>query len=155
MKNLLCIFLLFLICGCVKANTEKEDIALIKQFYKAYNGELSKEDFSSSKRESILKTYCTARFISFLNKQFRENELDWDPFLNAQDTHIKTTETLKVKKVKSKYNLYSISYVWAPTGEIIDKIGLIVINENGKPKIDYVYIGEGFEDPKYKDVKLN
>ncbi|MBK0402091.1 hypothetical protein I5M27_03790 [Adhaeribacter sp. BT258] len=154
MKNFLFVIILQFICGCNNLSTEKEDILFIKKFYQEYNGELSKEAESISKRDSILKSYCTSRLVSFLEKQYRENELDWDPFLNAQDMNIKTPETLRVIKENSKYNLYSISYVWAPTGDTVDNIGLIIINEKGTPKIDYVYIGEGFGDEKYKDVEM-
>jgi hypothetical protein len=151
--SLTLIAILIFISACNVNNSANEETKFIEGFYKSYITELSKEDTKSSREDTVLNKYCTTRLITFLEKQYEEGELDWNPFLNAQDFDLGTINTIKINKEKSKYNLYSVSYVWPGTGETVDKIKLILVSEGNSYKIDYVDVGSK-DDEKYKDIEI-
>jgi hypothetical protein len=154
MKNLKLLFIITLIgCnGCNTSNFKDKDVVFIEKFYNDYITELSRNDFQNVNADSVLKMYCTPRLISFLKTQYSENELDYDPFLNAQDVDKGIINTLEVRKDKSTYNLYSVSYTWPGAREKVEGVRLIVLNEGERSRIDYVFIA-GYPDPKYPDIE--
>lgn len=85
------------------------------------------------KINSIKKKYCTANLL----RKIEKDELDYDPFLNAQDSNIEWIKTLSVKKDTKENNLYYVSYKDTYNGTQI-VIKLIVLKEKESYKIDAI-----------------
>lgn len=132
------ILFLLIFCFQVKSQTnkysEKEIITMIKSFYTAYITETSKMPPDFNKIEVIKKEYCT---LSLLNK-IEMQELDYDPFLKAQDCDAETLKTLSIKKDIKQKNLFYVSYNDNYTKTEIT-IKLIIKKENDSYKIDTIY----------------
>ena len=80
---------------------------MLKEFYTRYITEISKTSPSAKKLHSIRKQYCTAGLLS----RMKELELDYDPFINAQDTDDSWIKTLSVKRHPEKgKGLYIVSF---------------------------------------------
>lgn len=107
---------------------------MLKQFYTEYITEILKTDPSEKKLKSIKKQYCTAGLLS----KIQSVELDYDPFLNAQDADEDWLKTLSVRKdPQRKKDGYIISLVDKDT-ETKTTVKLIVIKEKERYKIDAI-----------------
>jgi hypothetical protein len=82
-------------------NSNKESLKFLKSFYKEYI--LSFEKNSS---DSIINQYCTSELIDRLNK----SKLDYDPFLNAQDTDSSILKTFNFIEDFNNKGTYILSY---------------------------------------------
>ena len=84
-------------------------IQMLKEFYTAY----ITEGIEGSGRESvqrsqqILKKYVTA---GLLDKISNDTQLDYDPFVNAQDFFDNWLKTLKVTKDESQQYVFNVSF---------------------------------------------
>ncbi|MCF6404249.1 YbjP/YqhG family protein [Chitinophaga filiformis] len=101
-------FVSILIClssFCQAQNKAPNDSAatMLKQFYTSY---ISADE--ESQLTSIKKQYCTKKI---LNRIAKDEELDADPFLQAQDTDMDWLKTLVISKDAQKPNVYSVSYI--------------------------------------------
>lgn len=107
---------------------------MLKEFYTEYIKEMLKTSSSEKKLHSIRKQYCT---IGLLNK-IKSAELDYDPFLNAQDVDEDWLKTLSVSKdPQRKKDGYIISLVDNDT-KTKTTVKLIVIKEKERYKIDAI-----------------
>jgi hypothetical protein len=100
---------------------------MLKQFYTSY---ISADE--ESQLTLIKKQYCTKKI---LNRIAKDEELDADPFLQAQDTDIDWLRTLVINKDTQKPNVYTVSYISNYTKKrIINK--LLVVKVGPAYKID-------------------
>jgi hypothetical protein len=105
---------------------------MLKEFYTKYITEISKNSPNTKKLNSIRKQYCTAGLLS----RIKELELDYDPFLNAQDTDDSWVKTLAVSKDPKKgKGIYVVSFSDSESKEKIT-ITLSVVKEGEDYKID-------------------
>ncbi|WP_106604844.1 DUF3828 domain-containing protein [Chitinophaga ginsengisoli] len=124
--------LIFLSSYCLGQQKVSNDSAatMLKQFYSSYIASWDSPDIKKS--ELIKKQYCTKKI---LNRIADDEELDADPFLQAQDTDIDWLKTLVISKDTQKPNVYIVSYLDNYTKKrIVNK--LLVIKEGQKYKID-------------------
>lgn len=119
--------------SCGSDYSESEAIKVIKEFYKLYLNELEEFPPNISKMDSIKNIYCTSNFL-LDNKR---NDLDYDPFLNAQDSNVDWLKTLRVEKYSESEKTFKISYYDSYSNEDVTII-LGVLHENGQYKIDFV-----------------
>ena len=83
---------------------------------------------------SIQKKYCTVRFLKIIKNQ----ELDEDPFLKAQDSDSAWVKTLSVVKEAGKENTFGVSYIDKTNGhKTIIHVMLLKSKEGNK--IDNVW----------------
>lgn len=121
--------LIFFSSFCRAQNKVSNDSAatMLKQFYTSY---ITAEE--ESQLTLIRKKYCTKKI---LNKIAKDEELDADPFLQAQDTDSDWVRTLVINKDAQKPNVYIVSYIDNYTKKrIINK--LVVIKQGQAYKID-------------------
>jgi hypothetical protein len=117
-----------------KANDEQV-VTMLKEFYTSYITVISEsKDSMEFKLDSIKLKYCTLKLI----KQIADDEeLDYDPFLNAQDAHLECLQTLTILKDPNSPNFYCISYVDNYSKrQITIKLG--VVKQKNKYKIDSI-----------------
>lgn len=106
-------------------------VIMLKQFYISYIT-ASEESLDQKKLNLIKKQYCTKKI---LNRIAKDEELDSDPFVNAQDTNMDWLKTLVISKDAQNANVYIASYVDSYTKKrIINK--LLVVKEGRVYKID-------------------
>lgn len=77
-------------------------LVFIRMFYKEYLLE-----FENDFVDSVRRKYCTPELI----KKIVNKELDYDPFLNAQDFDDSLLRTLDAKKSNTPQGYYIVSYV--------------------------------------------
>lgn len=107
---------------------------MLKQFYTEYIKEILKTEPSEKKLHSIRKQYCTAGLLS----KIQSVELDYDPFLNAQDADEDWLKTLSISKdPQRKKDGYIISLVDKDT-QTKTTIKLLVVKEKERYKIDAI-----------------
>ena len=128
----LLLFIITVIISCTKSNDAQD---MIFEFYNQY---LS-SSINETERQDLIKKYCTENLLEILDilYSFDEEEgfvigIDYDPFLNAQDTF--PIEDIKIEKIKE--NKYNIS--WNNTNNMI--VTLNVIKDNNNWKIDSIDI---------------
>ena len=128
-------FLLFFGTYCQGQNKSSNDSAatMLKQFYTSYIT-ASEQSLDEKKLDLIKKQYCTKRI---LNRIAKDEELDADPFVQAQDTNIDWLRTLVINKDAQKSNVYNVSYEDTYTKKRI-VIKLLVVKEGQKYKIDNI-----------------
>ena len=116
-------------------NTSDEQIlGMLKSFYSSYITENAKMPLNIAKIKSIEEKYCTINLLSKLENQ----ELDYDPFLKAQDSNIDWLKTLTIKRDSTKQDLYNVSYIEIYSNTKVT-IKLIVIKQEEFYKIDSVW----------------
>ena len=87
--------------------SEKEMICMIKNFYTAYITENSKMPIDTLQIDALKKKHCTTSLLLKLENE----DLDYDPFLNAQDCDINMLQSLNIKKAQVATDVYIISYL--------------------------------------------
>ncbi|HEY1163728.1 MAG TPA: DUF3828 domain-containing protein [Chitinophaga sp.] len=132
---LIAVFAVMSLSGPAHATAPSDaSMEMLKQFYTAYIAEFLKDEPSEKKLHSIRKQYCTA---GLLNK-IKGAELDYDPFLNAQDADEDWLKTLSVTKdPQRKKDAYIISLVDKDT-QTKTTIRLLVVKEKERYKIDAI-----------------
>lgn len=118
-------------------DSDWEKIEMLKNFYKEYTTELESMDVNWEKIDSIERQYCTERLLDWRKIE----ELDYDPFINAQDLNPGLYEILNIRRDNSRQNKFVVTYNYfeiEPENE--SKIELIVIRSGGKYKIDQILI---------------
>lgn len=118
-----------------KAKKDQEaKINMLKAFYTEYITESSKEPADAKKIDAIKKKYCTAKFLKELDAKMAAGELDYDPFVSAQDFDINWLKSLKIEPSVT-FNVFRVSYDMNFEDEPA-LIRPIVGWEKGKFKID-------------------
>ena len=131
--------------GCIRAqNDDEQIIAMLEEFYKSYITEMissTPPKLVDEKLDSIKSEYCTTNLL----QKVEEQELDYDPFLNAQDSKSECLETLNITIDSIKSNSYIINYyvnILDPSYKKIKEevtIHVAVIKEEGSYKISDVW----------------
>jgi hypothetical protein len=80
---------------------------MLKQFYTSYITQVASSEGTEKKLDIIKKRYCTAKLLNKIDKE----ELDSDPFIDAQDVDIDWVKTLFVGKDAQKHDVYIVSYM--------------------------------------------
>jgi hypothetical protein len=112
---------------------EDQILNSLKQFYTNYIIEIDKMPLDEVKIKKLKEQYCTSKFITKLEEQ----DLDFDPFLNAQDCNIEWLKTLSIKKDTIKTNQYLVSYkdIYSNSQITID---IFIAKDNNAYKIDSI-----------------
>lgn len=119
--------------SCTPAADTKATDA-IKDFYGAYIRENSKEPGDMKAVESIKKKHCTSSLLQKLSGE----ELDADPFLDAQDVDANWVNTMEVLPEGSAENVYGVCFLLTP-GESKHCVRVAMKQEGGEWKIDDVH----------------
>ena len=140
MKKNICIYL-FMIgmsfynnsYGQISSSSDKQIRETLKSFYKVYIAENDKMPIDEKKLNSIKRKYCTLKFI----KKMKASDLDYDPFVKAQDYDKNWLKTMKINK-DSKKNIYVVCFMdtYVKTNICVK---LLVLKVNKEFKIDNVY----------------
>ena len=86
----------------------QEHIQFINTFYIEY---ISRPDVpDQKKRMEILRKYCASNLIDKITLMWKNRELDYDPFIFAQDIWTGVLKYLKVEKYGTQKNVYEVSY---------------------------------------------
>jgi hypothetical protein len=119
----------------------EEDVKdMLKGFYTTYIT-MCESGAGSSYEEKIAalsKQYCTDSLWGAIQQKFATYELDYDPFLSAQDCDIESLKTLSVKKDNQTENVYIVSYVFNSYNPDTIEINLTVVKEKGGIKINNI-----------------
>jgi hypothetical protein len=119
------------------AQTKLSDEIQIKKrlndFYICYIKENSKTIGNTKTIDAIQKKYCTEKLLN----KIKNDELDYDPILNAQDCDILWLKTLKILKDSKMKDLYFVTYI-DTFSKKKNTIKLIVIKEDGNFKINEI-----------------
>lgn len=119
----------------VRDSSNSKILSTLNAFYKAYISEMSNAGIPDEKKlDEIKKKYCTPSLLKKLAKQ----EMDYDPFLNAQDSDINILKSISIKRNNQKDNQYLVSYIDSYSKKRI-LINLMMKNQNNNFKIDNVW----------------
>jgi hypothetical protein len=113
-------------------SSDEEIRNMLKSFYTSYIRENVKMPPNGSKISSVKMKYCTMDLLDKINNE----ELDFDPFLKAQDSNIDWIKTLIIKKDSSRKDLYDVSYIDNNKPVIVK---LNIIKQNKSFKIDSIW----------------
>ena len=114
---------------------------MLRTFYtcyiKAYN---CSNDLNLVEKEFdfLKKKYCTKDLLDKIAKQLKNDELDYDPFIKAQDSNIGNEKTLNIKKDGEKNNIYIVTYVDVYDHKI-KVINVHLVKQKDGYKIDSVW----------------
>ena len=113
-------------CGQVSKKTVEQTL---KEFYTQYITECDKTPTNFDTIEKIKENFLTKALIQKLQMA----ELDYDPFLNAQDCDKSWIETIEIKPVTETENIYKVCYRSSDfRGEHTNCITLSLVKINGK-----------------------
>lgn len=123
---------------------EQQDPACmaLQEFYYSYITEGAKSGSNASALHAIQEKYVTKDLLSQLQHAFSEGELDYDPFINAQDFNLDWLATLTITKDEVLPATYHVSYADAYKKDGKTHIKLSVVNEAGHYKISKLYFGD-------------
>lgn len=107
---------------------------MLKEFYTSYMTQIDKGPIDPKKENSIREKYCTVKLLKEIEN---DEELDYDPWLNAQDAGVKSLNTLTIKNNIEISNGYVVTYEDTYAKKKIS-IKLTVVKEKGGYKIDSV-----------------
>jgi hypothetical protein len=111
MKSKLLISFLVIIfsvtCNAQTKAAQDQNISMLKQFYTSYITQVASSEGTEKELDIIKKRYCTAKLLNKIDKE----ELDSDPFIDAQDADIDWVRTLSVGKDAQKHDVYIVSYM--------------------------------------------
>jgi hypothetical protein len=115
------------------SSTDKQIVIFLKEFYTNYINENSKMPRNEKNIDKIKRKYCTNNLINKINNE----ELDFDPFLNAQDCQEEFLKTLSINKGAGEFDTYVVSYMddYSKTKITIE---LTVVIEKDGFKIDSI-----------------
>lgn len=126
-------------------NHTQEHIEFLKEFYMEY---VSFDENQISGKEayqnylSVLEKYCTPSLNEKILRANETFEIDYDPFLYAQDISPVLLQTLQVKKYGKQKNLYEASFrsfnYFKQDNSDITKIKFEIINTENGCKINAV-----------------
>lgn len=144
MKPIILIFLLtssipFSNCKSVQSPDKSSDdqiLAMLKSFYTSYITEVA-ESGNDKTLETVKSKYCSDNLLRKIKTQIENEELDYDPFINAQDSDKAWLKTLSITKDPHKLNIFVVSYTDNYTGKPVT-VKLSVIKFKGLYKIDAI-----------------
>jgi hypothetical protein len=108
-----------------KNNQTESKIEFIEGFYKAYIAELSEMDLD--RIDSLKRKFLTVE----LRKKLKEQDLHYDPFLNAQDFDDDILEKLAYNEHPEKKDVVKVSYIDDYTSSTVTILLEVVEIANG------------------------
>ena len=114
-----------------KNSSDKQIVEMLKKFYNEYLIEIERMPLNQRKMNLIKQKFCTSKLL----KKIDLLELDYDPFVNAQDFDSEVLKTIKFTKDSKNLNIYKACYVYSFNKKNIC-IKLRIIKVNGNFKID-------------------
>ncbi len=128
-------FTLTILGGCNLHFTNEDDEAAttINEFYTKYMTTCAKWSTSQKKLEALKLKYLTPKLL----KKLSDEELDYDPILNAQDCDFDWLRDLSVTKDSDMANVYIVSYSPGSEYENVE-IRLVVVKDEKDYKIDSI-----------------
>ena len=118
-----------------QSNSDEEQVVnMLTDFYTGYITIIAKGPVDYEDKLIALKEKCcTKKLLDKIAEDFK-NELDYDPFINAQDSDVAWLKTLSVVKEPQTENTYSVSYRNNDTTKVV--IHLLVVKQGSLFKID-------------------
>jgi len=110
---------------------------MIKEFYTAYitqSLDTIAPNKNIEKLDSISQIYCTKALLDSIKNEFENNELDYDPIINGQDSHPVMLKTMIINKDK-KVNKYIVLFLSDTYDSSIEVVNLTIIKQGDKYKI--------------------
>jgi hypothetical protein len=128
-------FSFFIICILTACSPSNDTQAMdsLKGFYQSYIKESSKVPSDNAKLESLKAKHCTKQYLDKL----ADEELDADPFLNAQDVEEQWAENLEITADASNKNQFSVCYT-VSFDNSKHCVAVSMVEEDGSWKIDNV-----------------
>ncbi len=123
--------------GACHSQTESKEVKFLKEFYRSYIIENSKDDFDLTKVESIKKKYCTQRFLN----ELKSLDLEADPFLDVQDYKEKWINTLEINKIDNVGPTFQVC-VFFEYNKTTHCVEVTVIKQGEDLKIDMVKVSD-------------
>ena len=105
----------------------------LKTFYKGYIAETSKLPENRAAVESLKAQHCTARYL----KQLAAEDLEADPFLNAQDVEESWASNLEVTPDDVVQNQFAVCYT-ASFDNSKHCVEVTMVEDGGSWKIDNI-----------------
>ena len=99
MKKILFLTLLITNALATKAQNKVSDqqaISMLKKFYTSYMTLIAGSEIDNKSETSLKKEYCTKKLLNNIPKLIEE--IDADPIIKAQDSHLSLIKTLSFKK---------------------------------------------------------
>ena len=118
-------------------SSEKQVISLLNNFYTSYITERSKMPEDFDKINSLKTKFLTQKLITKIDTADID-ELDYDPFLNAQYCDIEWLKTLIIRKESTDNNCFEITYQKNYFNTEKTSIKLIIIKQKDGFKIDSI-----------------
>jgi len=109
-------------------------MAMLRKFYTAYIRTANRYQTDEDRLRPLLKAHCDPRLIARLQDKKYSGDLDYDPFLKAQDVDLKWLRTLSVSKEPKRTDGYVVSFVTNDNRATVD-IHLVVNKQHGVLKI--------------------
>lgn len=131
-----------------RLEAEQQDAACValQEFYQAYITEGAKNTTDGTALHAIKEKYVTKNLLSELQQALSKGELDYDPFVNAQDFNFDWLGTLEISKDKSLPATYHVSYANSYEKDGKTHIKVAVVNEGGRYKISKLHFDESREE---------
>ena len=104
-------------------------INFLEEFYKRYIL-LVANNIEIEPLKKLIEVSCDENLIIKIDN----SDIDYDPFLNAQDANEESINSLEIKKCSNESDIFCVSYLWDSSSEKTN-IKLRVSIINGKPKI--------------------
>ena len=120
--------------------SESESKKMIKEFYTAYitqSLDTIAPNKNIEKLDSISQIYCTKALLDSIKNEFENNELDYDPIINGQDTHPEMLKTMMINK-NIKANKYSVMFLSDTYDSSFEEVNLTIIKKGDKYKISSI-----------------
>lgn len=114
-----------------KNSSDKQIVEMLKKFYNEYLTEIDKMPLNQKKINLVKQKFCTSKLL----KKIDLLELDYDPFVNAQDFDSEVLKTIKFTKDSKSLNIYKACYIYSFNKKNIC-IKLRIIKTNNNFKID-------------------
>ena len=137
----LCLFLGLSYGGRVRAQdspADKEVYAMLQKFYTSYILTWNNVPGPEKMLDFILNKYCDAQLLGKIKKRTESGDLDYDPFLKAQDVDTASLKTFTFGKDPRRVDAFTFSYV-ANQGKYRPVIHLVVNRLNGSNMIRDVW----------------
>ncbi|MFH6944946.1 DUF3828 domain-containing protein [Flavobacterium sp. FlaQc-50] len=95
-----------------KIADESNSKEILNAFYVAYLHEFTNSNLKESERklDSLKNKYCKKTLLDSISNEFENNELDYDPFINAQDVSEKMIESLSIENVVGQKNKFHVKF---------------------------------------------
>ncbi|MDX6189718.1 DUF3828 domain-containing protein [Flavobacterium sp. Fl-318] len=95
-----------------KIADESNSKEILNAFYVAYLHEFTNSNLKESERklDSLKNKYCKKTLLDSISNEFENNELDYDPFINAQDVSEKMIESLSIENVVGQKNKFQVKF---------------------------------------------